>query len=271
MPFDLERTMRAAVSVMIKGRAPRCGNPATLNPDHAMDYVQWSEGYAERGYDQPKRGILFANWNGWPRELTDVLERAGYAIEWSDEWATCDDCNRAVRTSPDSYGWQKQFTMPDDCTILCRECTDWPEYLKSIEDNEDKAVPSYIDPTEYGYVRLSEADAFASGWHPGQTDTPAEVLAKAQTEGKKGILFRVSDVGQFDVHFETWIREAVIDPCECSDQGCPAGHGSEDCGKPSTERLYRDDMTDREGCALCDVCGSDALDSGVFTTRSEES
>lgn len=87
------------------------------------DHLRYASAYAEPGYDQPRRGILFANWNVFPRALTDMLERLGYAIEWSDEWEICDDCDRAYRSQPDSHDWQPVgHYRPETDSCLCETC-----------------------------------------------------------------------------------------------------------------------------------------------------
>jgi hypothetical protein len=83
-----------------------------------IENLMWANGYAEPGYTDPEKGIVFANWNYFPRELPDILERGGYEIEWSDEWATCGDCGRAVRTSPNSYGWEAYFVILNECELV---------------------------------------------------------------------------------------------------------------------------------------------------------
>lgn len=87
----------------------------------AIKNLDWSEGYAEPCYEQPKRGVLLADWNVFPAEAVNLLERAGFAIEWCDEWSCCDDCGKLVRTEPDSYGW-KPFYRIDGESLLCRNC-----------------------------------------------------------------------------------------------------------------------------------------------------
>lgn len=175
----------------------------------AIENLDCANGYAEPGYSDPDRGVLFADWNIFPRGVDTVLERAGYAIEWQDEWATCADCNKAVRTSPDSYSWQPYYLLVNDCEIVCLDCIDWPDYLESIQDS-GTAVPAECDPSAHGYDRLSDPDAYASGLHPGQTDDPSAILASLQASGYTGVIFRVSDTRQFDCAFETWI--ARTDP-----------------------------------------------------------
>ena len=177
--------------------------------------------YAEPGYSAPKNGILFGNWNNERNDtkkrrsrFARIAEYAGFALEWSDEWTTCEDCGKAVRTSADSYDWQPSYTMPDVCSIVCLDCTDWPAYLESIEDNAHKACTADVDPSDYGYTRLSDAREYQNGWHPCQNDNPTKILADAHKRGLSGILFRIPSVGQFDVTFETWIRETTADDME---------------------------------------------------------
>ena len=55
--------------------------------------------------------------------------------------------------------------------------------------------------------------------------------------------------------------------CECADPGCPIHPGCPcDCG--ATTIVYRIDMDDTAGTAMCERCAEDALDSGVFSEGS---
>ena len=83
--------------------------------------IGYASDYAEPGYDSPKHGILFADWNPFPSNLPDALENLGYSIEWSDEWATCEDCNKAFRTEPDSYDWKPAGTITEN-GAFCNAC-----------------------------------------------------------------------------------------------------------------------------------------------------
>jgi hypothetical protein len=88
-----------------------------------IENMGYANDYAEPGYETPERGILFANWNLFCTEAVTLCERMGFAIEWSDEWSTCGDCGRAVRTSPDSYAWELSFVL-DEGELLCEECAE---------------------------------------------------------------------------------------------------------------------------------------------------
>ena len=143
--MTLERILEAAVNSMIHGHhAPHCyfawvQGRGYVNDGSAVfdraDYLRqlerdarsevgnmmYTDEYAGRGYKQPRKGILAADWNKLPRNLDRILERAGFAVEWSDEWAPCDACNKAIRTEPDGYYWEPEYHI-DDGDVLCRAC-----------------------------------------------------------------------------------------------------------------------------------------------------
>ncbi|MBU6231796.1 hypothetical protein KGP36_03940 [Patescibacteria group bacterium] len=143
--MTLERVLKAAVNAMIRGHhSPYCYsahvpgkgyvNDGSAGFDRAdyLKQLEWSArcevdnlgfapGYAEPGYAKPKRGVLFANWNVFPDKLQGILERMGYECEWSDEWALCDECEKAVRTEPSGYFWEPAFKEKEG-SIVCREC-----------------------------------------------------------------------------------------------------------------------------------------------------
>jgi hypothetical protein len=103
-----------------------------------IDNMGYVAGYAEPGHTEPEKGILFANWNVFPRELPDVLERAGYAIEWSDEWSTCEDCGKAVRTSPNGWDWSPYYaeSLISEDSMVCLDCYT-PDEPDSDEDTQE--------------------------------------------------------------------------------------------------------------------------------------
>jgi hypothetical protein len=184
--------------------------------------------YAEPGYDSPKSGILFANWNRSARydettrewittddtmpRLAEIAEKAGYAIEWSDEWSTCDQCHRAVRTQADCYSWQPSYIIMAGCEIICKECLRedsdlMAEYLESLEGNTQRAVNLQgIDLTEYGYERFNDT-SYESGFHPGQSDDPEAIAAQLRAQGHDRFIFEIASVAQFDTHFNVWVAK----------------------------------------------------------------
>lgn len=174
--------------------------------------LQWCAEYAEPGYAAPAGGILFANWNGKKlSQLARVIDKCGVPIttEWSDEWSTCEDCGRAVRTSPDSYAWLAKFVILDGCSLVCHKCVldNMDVYEEHLLNDPWRADVLDVDWSARGFVKLG--GKFESGWHPGQTDDP-QMIAKGFRREYPGrdFLFQVTGKGQFDVRFVLWYREA---------------------------------------------------------------
>ncbi len=186
-----------------------------------VDNMGYASGYAEPGYNDPARGILFANWNLFPRGIDKILEYAGYAVEWSDEWHTC-ECGKAFRTSPDSYHWTMAGAWEGECDLVCHEClTDDPaDYLKEITGDSSRCVSEFmarkINFEEEGYTRYSDSGEYETGFHPGQTDSPAKVVETLKARGidSARILFVQSEQSQFYVRWEVWLRDEETEETE---------------------------------------------------------
>lgn len=169
----LERILQAAVNSMVHGHhAPHCysahvvgrgyvndGSKVYDRADYLrqlersaqseVDNMGFAPDYAEPGYDTPAKGVLFANWNCLPENLDRILERAGYAVEWSDEWTMCEDCQRAFRTSADSFCWSpagvymegsRDYSDPyqADSVSLCLDCLqEWAEGCRANERQDE--------------------------------------------------------------------------------------------------------------------------------------
>lgn len=183
-----------------------------------LENMGWSREYAEPGYTTPANGagIYFSNWNAAgpydkPGErdntmgrVANLLEKVGADIQWEDEWTTCSQCGRAVRTQQDSYGWKRSF-VEGDGELACLRCVEEdPEpYLEEFEGKSNRAwTLDSIDPAEHGYVLIE--DGFENGWHPGQNDNPQEIADKLRAQGIERFLFVVDSVGQFDLGFSVW-------------------------------------------------------------------
>jgi len=192
-------------------REPNCASESNWKrtAESEIENLDWASDYAEPGYTAGPKGILTANWNYFPSNIDQILERAGYSTEWSDEWTTCDDCGKLVRTSPDGYSWQRSFVMMNECETVCLDCVDWAEYLKSIEDASSHAVMRACDPSKYGYTRISEPAEYEHGFHPGQNDDPKTILASLHEQDKYNIVFRIPETSQFYITFEVWQRTNV--------------------------------------------------------------
>lgn len=186
-----------------------------------------TEGFAEPGYNEPESGLVaFGNWNDisrWdaamhesviiddtPSRIATLLEKLGVELEWSDEWACCDQCGKAVRTSPDSNRWKPSFWQDGSGSITCCNCIaeDPADYLESLGGNARNCITLDLDLAENGYVLLE--DGFENGFHPGQ-DADPKVIAKALREqGIERFLFKLDHTGQFDLAFSVWVHEDEI-------------------------------------------------------------
>ncbi len=183
-------------------RPAHCSDADVETRARRIEDIQWASEYAEPGYDQPKKGILFGNWNYFARGVDTILEHYGYSVEWEDEWSTCGDCGKAVRTSPDSYQWQPSYFIFGECDFLCKDCCPMQEYLESLEDKPTRALNDHINPADYGYVKLE--GEFENGMHPGQNDNPRTIYKRLHESGHKRLLFNIDEASQFYFRFSIW-------------------------------------------------------------------
>ena len=181
--------------------------------------------YAEPGYSDPDSGmILLGNWNGlsvydsskqkrididdtMPR-LAKIFESMGIELEWEDEWTSCYECSKLVRTSADSYSWTQSFFAFDTGELICHECIaeDPKDYLENLENSPTIAnTMRQIDLEEHGYVQV--VDRFESGWHQGQDADPKLIQSLLEESGFSRFLFNIDSVGQFDTRFSVWMHE----------------------------------------------------------------
>jgi hypothetical protein len=224
--FILRASLARKLKEVAKENAEALANGETIYRHNSVDGVRssgeleienltWYQDYAEPGYSlrHDAKGILAANWNYFHRGVDDLLERAGFETEWSDEWTACDDCGKAVRTSGDCYSWQRFYAMTGrhECDTICFNCIDWKDYLKEVEDNASMAVPRRCNPAEHGYVRVSQPREYENGWREGMHDNPKAILAKLHAKGEDRIIFRIPETSQFYIKFETWQRAPSLE------------------------------------------------------------
>jgi len=177
-------------------------------------------GYAEPGYDGEV--VVTGNFNNidkWdaegqthetidktPARVADLLEKADVALEWSDEWAVCDHCNKLVRTSPDGYDWQQSYYITDD-GLECRECVeeDPASYLEYLEGNTDHCMTIAVDLEEHGYRRIDED--YQNGLYGGQAADPKLIAKALHDQSIYRFIFTLDSCGQFDISFSVWVHE----------------------------------------------------------------
>lgn len=123
---------------------------------------------------------------------------------FSDEYAICDDCGKAFKTSPDGYSPSPYWI--GDGFIICEDCVKnnyKEDYLESLLNNPKKAntILSEKELLELGYEKVSE---FENGWY-GTCDDPEEILETAMRENPENdYLFSIKENQPFCVIFELW-------------------------------------------------------------------
>lgn len=154
-------------------------------------------------------------------ELPEDIRDREYFITWldyltdgmwgfSDEYSVCECCNKAFRTSPDSYSWVANYWIGDGF-ILCEDCVreDYSEeYLESLENNPNTAntILSDDEIEKAGYKKVI-ADC-ECGWC-GRCDDPEKMLEQEKQNNKDGrYLFSISGTGQFHTDFDMWEKIA---------------------------------------------------------------
>ena len=110
--------------------------------------------YGEPGYTDPKKLILFANWNRVPTYIQEGLERRGYALEYMDEWVRDYESDKAYRCVADSHSWRPSYFMTSCGTI-------WGKYewladdrIEYFKNNVDDMEPFDLDLEPYGWYEF---------------------------------------------------------------------------------------------------------------------
>lgn len=164
--------------------------------------------YEETGYELPKDISDKRYFTEWLDYLTH--EMWGFA----DEYSVCDCCNKAFKTSPDSYSWVADYWVGDGfifCGDCVRENEDYSrEYLESLENNPHAANTILLDDQikEAGYKRIIPECEY--GWY-GKQDDPEAILDGVMRNNKDGrYLFSITRCGQFFINFDMWEKESKI-------------------------------------------------------------
>ena len=186
-------------------------------------FIQIIDGCVEPGYDDGS--VVLGDWNdetkynekdrtftcidNTPSRLATLFEKLGYSVEWSDEWITCESCQKAVRCRKNSYSWT-QYWYADDCTngICCFDCAleDADDYIDYLNGHADRCcMLDALDLTEYGYELHS--DNYENGWYPGQDADPEIIAAQLKEEGITDFIFSLDGKGQFSINFSIWVKK----------------------------------------------------------------
>lgn len=191
-----------------------------------LESINVVKGYAEPGYgglDPDNAIIALGNWNEitrWDRDtqrsitiskipckVAKLIEKSGADIEWEDEWTTCDECMKLVRTNADCYSWKRSYVENDDGGTLCFDCQleDVEGYLESLEGNPDTCATLEVDPTDHGYVLV--LDRLEHGFHRGMDADPKVIAKTLERHGIERFLFKLDESSQFYSTFSMYVHE----------------------------------------------------------------
>lgn len=254
-------------------------------------FINEAEDYAEPGYELTMPGvpILLANWNSetrWNREtnesetisnlmplLAKFAEEVNCSIEWSDEWVVC-ECQKAFRTSPDSYGWAMYGGVIADMHV-CGDCIkeDPAEYFEEISGNPRMAITiNGLNPENYGYVRINN-DSFEYGLYGGQNASSDAIARTLVSAGITEFLFSVDSTGQFDMRFSVYVSEddfhaakAVLDSGETTCEVDPAESMAQGL-KAATAAMSK--LQDGDGVKVATVNAQDGTATARTVSREE--
>ena len=211
-------------------RAPHCAGPHDRpfeqwtdeernawkrRAESEIECMEYASEYGEPGYDNPGKGILFANWNYFPRGVDDLLEKMGYAIEWSDEWQIVPETGKAYRTSPNGYDWQPYYWIREnDCEIIGGDEIEndeniRDEYVEHLTNNPRHCNLFNIDFESLGWTRHNGE----FGFHAGMNDNPETVFE--ELKNRYDVIFDArGGSSQFYVSWRVWIREKELETVE---------------------------------------------------------
>lgn len=229
-----------------KERKARVLDNLLIFMDNNNIYYDYYHGCAEIGYED--KPMICADWNtpsaykdnrfdwntngsltehGKKRKLTaqigefiETFFDNEIEINWYGEYTSCSCCNKAVRTSHDSYSWQKCYVDVEYDTI-CHECYEdnIEEIIDTFINNSDMAIPDNLIELfeENGFICLENikenpytnenCGMYETGFHPGQNDNPQDVEKWViENLPKHDFVFAINSVGQFDISWLCMVR-----------------------------------------------------------------
>lgn len=137
-------------------------------------------------------------------ELSDIIE-----FGFEDEYSTCDECGKVIKTSISYYGDKPRYAILNKCEILCGDCIAGnyeEEYINERINNEKNAINTAIISEdrleELGWKKMKTS--FENGLHKGQDDKPSDALKKF---GKHRDVLFTYETGQFDINFWVWVKK----------------------------------------------------------------
>lgn len=132
----------------------------------------------------------------------------GENADWgySDEYSSCTECSKIIRTEPDNYGWTPDFSIVNECELWCNECCreNIETVLEGYINDPNKAITQFDigELEDIGFLKIGEN--YENGWY-GKVDNPVKIyneVSKIYDE----VIFFVTRVGQFHTDFIVMAR-----------------------------------------------------------------
>ena len=120
---------------------------ALMDGSYDATWYPGRTGTEREGTDTP---VVSANWNHVPDgdRIQRVLEGHGIEVDWCDEVYACDDCHRAVTTSPQHWCWTPSYAWESaygECGIVCHACCG----SRGLRWTEDGRGFRTVDPEDW--------------------------------------------------------------------------------------------------------------------------
>jgi hypothetical protein len=179
----------------------------------------------ESSIDEDKP-VIIANWHKIEKRFPNLCgwyENNDCNTGFDDEWDYCQDCYRAIFTTPQYYGDLGNW-ISTEYGLICQDCwlenPDTDDYINCGVDFPKAILPWMLETFQkMGFQCLEDADAckrFESGFHLGQNDTPAGAIEQLE-EIFPGLyhempgdqleyIFLINSAGQFDINWSIWFR-----------------------------------------------------------------
>ncbi|MDD5527068.1 MAG: hypothetical protein PHE11_06685 [Candidatus Omnitrophica bacterium] len=189
-----------------------------LNPE---TYYKWAityyneygrDAFQEMRFGQDEHGNPTSTTKGYaPYEVPEGLIELDDIIlnGFDDEYMTCSECGKAIKTTPSYFAGDKPRYAILDCDIFCGDCiatNHEEEYIDERINSAKNAINTSIISedrlTELGWKKMKTR--FESGLHERQNDKPKDVLEKF---GKHRDVLFTYETGQFDINFWAWVKK----------------------------------------------------------------
>ena len=162
--------------------------------------------------DEPPFLIMDTN-NSITSRIGDILDIRNIEHGFDDEYAICEECNKAIRTQADSYHWKADFNMGDGF-IICGDCvrseTAYIEdYLSSRINNPGNCNTLLDNDTleRQGFKRIN-GYPYETGFFSHMDDDPTKIYDELKDK-YRDILFSLAEQSQFYLSFDVYGKEGL--------------------------------------------------------------